>query len=51
MQAREIVGKLMEKLQISYTNGTIQEYPTEPLDKIPACQGEFELAGRKKLAK
>ena len=28
-----------------------QEYPTEPLDKIPARQGEFELAGKKTLAK
>ena len=27
-----------------------QEYPTEPLDKIPARQAEFELAGKKKLA-
>ena len=26
----------------------IQEYPTEPLDKIPARQAEFELAGKKK---
>ena len=25
-----------------------QEYPTEPLDKIPARQAEFELAGKKK---
>ena len=25
-----------------------QEYPTEPLDKIPALQVEFELAGKKK---
>ena len=25
-----------------------QEYPTEPLDKIPARQVEFELAGKKK---
>jgi len=25
-----------------------QEYPTEPLDKIPALQAEFELAGKKK---
>ena len=24
-----------------------QEYPTEPLDKIPALQAEFELAGKK----
>ena len=27
-----------------------QEYPTEPLDKIPALQAEFELAGKKTLA-
>ena len=27
---------------------TLQEYPTEPLDKIPALQAEFELAGKKK---
>ena len=27
-----------------------QEYPTEPLDKIPALQAEFELAGKKNLA-
>ena len=25
-----------------------QEYPTEPLDKIPARQAAFELAGKKK---
>ena len=25
-----------------------QEYPTEALDKIPARQAEFELAGKKK---
>ena len=25
-----------------------QEYPTEPLDEIPALQAEFELAGKKK---
>ena len=25
----------------------VQEYPTEPLDKIPALQAEFELAGKK----
>ena len=25
-----------------------QEYPTEPLDKIPALQAKFELAGKKK---
>ena len=28
-----------------------QEYPTEPLDKIPALQAEFELAGKKNLGK
>ena len=28
--------------------GCYQEYPTEPLDKIPARQAEFELAGKKK---
>ena len=26
-----------------------QEYPTEPLDKIPARQAEFELAGKKNI--
>ena len=26
-----------------------QEYPTEPLDKTPARQGEFELAGKKNI--
>ena len=26
-----------------------QEYPTEPLDKVPARQGEFELAGKKNI--
>ena len=31
----------------SYTPHS-QEYPTEPLDKIPARQAEFELAGKKK---
>jgi len=30
---------------------TDQEYPTEPLDKIPALQAEFELAGKLNLAK
>ena len=25
-----------------------QEYPTEPLEKIPALQAEFELAEKKK---
>ena len=27
----------------------LQEYPTEPLDKIPARQAEFELAGKKNI--
>ena len=27
-----------------------QEYPTEPLDKIPALQAEFELAEKKNMA-
>ena len=27
---------------------SFQEYPTEPLDKIPALQAEFELAGKNK---
>ena len=26
-----------------------QEYPTKPLDKIPALQAEFELAGKKNI--
>ena len=30
---------------------SIQEYPTEPLDKKPALQAEFELAGKKNLGK
>ena len=29
-------------------DGKSPEYPTEPLDKIPALQAEFELAGKKK---
>ena len=31
-----------------FLNGKSPEYPTEPLDKIPALQAEFELAGKKK---
>ena len=26
--------------------GSVQAYPTEPLDKIPALHAEFELAGK-----
>ena len=33
-------------LGIMWSNN--QEYPTEPLDKIPARQAEFELAEKKK---
>ena len=34
--------------QASLYHVICQEYPTEPLDKIPALQVEFELAGKKK---
>ena len=39
--------KLALKLQQEMESRS-QEYPTEPLDKIPALQAEFELAGKKK---
>ena len=45
-----IVQKLHGNLKgnDSFLCDTSQEYPTEPLDKIPARQAEFELAGKKK---
>ena len=39
----------MNELYFSAKSVSNQEYPTEPLDKIPARQAEFELAGKKKL--
>ena len=30
-------------------DGKSPEYPTEPLDKIPALEAEFELAGKKNV--
>ena len=34
--------------QASLYHVICQEHPTEPLDKIPVLQVEFELAGKKK---
>ena len=39
---------LLVPVTVAYVIGIRQEYPTEPLDKIPALQAEFELAGKKK---
>ena len=35
--------------QVNGFLSTVQEYPTEPLDKIPALQAEFEQAGKKSI--
>ena len=37
-----------KKMSLHNFYPTLQEYPTEPLDKIPARQAEFELAEKKK---
>ena len=42
------IGGQIARDMNGYTQG--QEYPTELLDKIPALQAEFELAGKKTLA-
>ena len=39
-------AKIVGRSSLAVTRN--QEYPTEPLDKIPARQAEFELAGKKK---
>ena len=39
---------LFSKIQLVVYYQCCQEYPTEPLDKIPALQAEFELAEKKK---
>ena len=40
---------LVVTLNLQQYNGKSQEYPTKPLDKIPARQAEFELAGKKNI--
>ena len=38
--------KMYTKAAILKLIGSVQEYPTEPLDKIPALRAEFEPRGR-----
>ena len=38
--------KMYTKAAILKLISSVQEYPTEPLDKIPAPHAEFELTGK-----
>ena len=46
----DVIAQLMlpNLIEMAMRSPLHQEYPTEPLDKIPARQVEFELAGKKK---
>ena len=39
-------GSLRRFILVSILSTLLQEYPTEPLDKIPALQGRIALAGK-----
>ena len=43
-----MLAEILAYNKLALCRNTSQEYPAKPLDKIPALQAEFELAGKKK---